>query len=107
MSLTEAGRERLEHRLRSADGHDITDTGNFFIVLAFLSKLPSAADREAVLRRRLDFLEQPASFFYDGARPLTSSEIDDPYRKGIFVTARATSQAQRAWLREMLTPQEA
>ena len=46
-------------RLRDAAGHDITDGHRFFVVLAFLSKLPDAEERDAVLRRRLDFLSGP------------------------------------------------
>ena len=65
--------------------------------------LEQAADRHAVLRRRLDFLEEPGvGFFYDGDRPLGTDEIDDPYRRGIVLTARATSRAERAWLRDTL-----
>ena len=55
-----------------------------------------------MLRRRLEFLEQPASFFYDGDRPLRAVDLTDPYRTGVFVIARATSRAERAWLREVL-----
>ena len=102
LRLTEAGRARLEARLRSADGHDITDGSRFFVILSFLSLLPGTADRDAVLRRRLDYLEQPASFFYDGDRPLRADDLTDPYRRGILLSARATSQAERTWIRELL-----
>ncbi len=103
LHLTDAGRAELLQRLRSASGHDITDGHRFMVVLAFLSLLPDAADREAVLRRRLDFLSQPASFFYEGDRPLRVDDIEDPYRRGILISARATSRAERAWLRELLS----
>jgi DNA-binding PadR family transcriptional regulator len=102
LRLTDAGRERLRRLLRDADGYDITDTGRYFVVLAFLSQLPDPEERRAVLRRRLAFLDQPASFFYDGAHPLRAKEIDDPYRHGMLVIAKATSKAERAWLREQL-----
>ncbi|MET3986815.1 hypothetical protein ABIC27_004712 [Streptomyces sp. PvR034] len=55
-----------------------------------------------MLRRRLEFLEEPASFFYDDERPLRAEEIADPYRRGMLLTARATSRAERTWLREAL-----
>ena len=55
-----------------------------------------------MLRRRLDYLEQPASFFYDGDRPLRADDLVDPYRRGILRSARATSQAERTWIRELL-----
>ncbi len=35
-----------------------------------------------MLRRRLDFLDQPASFFYTDGQPLGIADVDDPYRKG-------------------------
>ncbi len=55
-----------------------------------------------MLSRRLAFLEQPASFFYDGDRPLRAADVTDPYRTGMFVIAWATSRGKRAWLREVL-----
>ncbi len=61
-----------------------------------------ASDRLAVLRRRLDFLTQSSSFFYDGDTPLRVADVADPYRRGILVTARATRAAEIAWLREQL-----
>lgn len=102
LRLTPAGRERLLRRLRDASGHDITDGSRFFVVLTFLSMLPDQDAQHAVLRRRLDFLEQPASFFYDGGRPLRAADITDPYRRGILLSARATSRAERAWIRNVL-----
>ncbi|WP_018538119.1 MULTISPECIES: PadR family transcriptional regulator [unclassified Streptomyces] len=102
LSLTGAGRGELLRRLRDADGLDISDSTRYFTVLAFLSHVPDTADRRAVLRRRLDFLEQPASFFYDGERPLRAEQTDDPYRRGMLTIARATSRAERSWLRQML-----
>lgn len=109
LSLTEAGRTSLEERLRSTSGHDITDGQRFMVVLAFLSLLPEQADRDEVLRRRLEFLSQPASFFYEGDRRLRADDITDPYRRGILISARATSRAERAWLTDMLAhaPKEA
>lgn len=102
LRLTDFGLQRLRQHLRDADGYDITDTGRYFVVLAFLSHLPDEAERRAVLRRRLDFLDQPASFFYDSGHPLRAKEIEDPYRRGMLVIAKATSKAERAWLREQL-----
>lgn len=106
LTLTTVGRARLLERLRTADGHDITDGSRFIVVLAFLSLLPVRAERDAVLRRRLDFLEQPGSFFYEGRTPLKIAHIDDPYRRGILLSARATSRAERAWIRELLATQD-
>ncbi|MGY1883925.1 PadR family transcriptional regulator [Blastococcus sp. SYSU DS0753] len=104
VSLTGAGREELLRRLRHADEQDVTDPNRFFTVLAFLSHLPDVDQQYAVLRRRLAFLEQPASFFYEEDRPLRAAEVTDPYRRGMLVIARATSRAERAWLREVLGP---
>lgn len=89
-------------RLRHPSKHEITDNTRFFTILAFLSHLPDTADQHTVLRRRLTFLEQPASFFYDGDQPLRAEDTTDPYRRGMLLTARATSRAERAWLHEVL-----
>jgi DNA-binding PadR family transcriptional regulator len=103
LHLTEAGRSELLRRLRTPAEVDITDLTRFLTILAFLSLLPDDRDRRAVLQRRLTFLEQPASFFYDDdARPLRAREITDPYRRGMFVIAGAVSRAERAWLRNLL-----
>ena len=73
-------------------------------MLAFLRHLPDPAEQAAVLGRRLEFIERPASFFYrpDGSR-VTSEQVDDPFRKGMLRIARATSQAERAWLTETIS----
>ncbi|WP_194956520.1 PadR family transcriptional regulator [Aeromicrobium phoceense] len=101
--LTAPGLAELHARLRDANGYDITDGDRFFVVLAFLSQLPDVADQHAVLRRRLDFLDQPGvSFFYESDQPLAAGDVDDPYRRGMLVSARETSRAQRRWIRELL-----
>lgn len=102
LRLTETGRARLLQRLRGADGHDIADGGRFTVVLAFLSRLPDEAERRAVLRRRLEFLDRPVNPFSENGIPLREAEVADPYRRGILITARATRRAERAWLREQL-----
>ncbi|MCX5243364.1 PadR family transcriptional regulator [Streptomyces prunicolor] len=105
LSLTEAGRADMLERLRKPADHEITDFTRFYTVLSFLSHLPDIAEQHAVLRRRLAFLEEAVSFFYDGDRPLRAEEVADPYRRGLLLTARATSRAERAWLREVLGEQ--
>ncbi|WOX17001.1 PadR family transcriptional regulator [Streptomyces sp. N50] len=105
LSLTAAGRAEMLERLRKPADHEITDFTRFYTVLSFLSHLPDTAEQHAVLRRRLAFLEEPVSFFYDGDRPLRAEEVADPYRRGLLLTARATSRAERAWLREVLGEQ--
>ncbi|MEY9862730.1 DNA-binding PadR family transcriptional regulator [Catenulispora sp. GAS73] len=102
LSLTDAGRQDMVRRLRKPAEHEITDFARWFTILAFLSLLPDVAERHAVLRRRLAFLEAPASFFYDGDTPLRAEQVADPYRRGMMITARATSRAERAWLHEAL-----
>ncbi len=104
LHLTDQGRELLAQRLRDADGYDITDPARFFVVLAFLSLVPDEEDRRAVLIRRLDYLEHPMSFFSDRGRPLRANQIEDPYRRGILVSAIASNRAERAWLHEQLDP---
>lgn len=55
-------------------GHAITDDTRFFIILALLSFLPDRYAREELLRRRLAFIEYPATFFYRGTHPRRSTE---------------------------------
>ena len=44
----------------------------------------------------------PASFFYEGERPLRAEEVADPYRRGMLFVARSTSHAERGWLHRVL-----
>ncbi|MGI5329364.1 EamA family transporter [Actinomadura nitritigenes] len=100
--LTDAGRAELEHRLTHPDDLDITDRNKYFVVLAFLHLLPPATQVE-VLRRRLDFLEDPQrGFFLDDDRALHEHELRSPFRAGIQHIARTTSSAERAWLTRTL-----
>ncbi|MGW4345870.1 PadR family transcriptional regulator [Streptomyces sp. NPDC004690] len=99
LTLTGDGRSELRRRLAEPVQRDITDENRWFTVLAFLRHLADPAAQAAVLRRRLAFLETPASFFYAGDRPLRAEELDDPFRRGILTVARATTQAELAWLR--------
>ncbi|WP_338693988.1 PadR family transcriptional regulator [Streptomyces sp. Q6] len=102
LSLTAGGREELRRRLREPARPDITDENRWFTVLAFLRHLEAPSEQADVLRRRLDFLEEPASFFYEGERPLRAEELDDPFRRGVLSIARATSRAELTWLRATL-----
>jgi DNA-binding PadR family transcriptional regulator len=102
LTLTDEGREELRRRLREADAVDISDENRWFTVLAFLRHLPAPAEQADVLRRRLAFLQEPSSFFYDydseGERPLGAEAFDDPFRRGVLTIARATSEAELSWL---------
>ncbi|MEU1015468.1 MULTISPECIES: PadR family transcriptional regulator [unclassified Streptomyces] len=102
LTLTSDGRQELRNRLADPARGDITDENRWFTLLAFLRHLDDETAQAAVLRRRLAFLEEPASFFYDGDRPLRAEELDDPFRRGILQIARATSLAELTWLRETL-----
>ncbi|GGS58741.1 PadR family transcriptional regulator [Planobispora rosea] len=106
LTLTDAGRADLLRRLREPADLDISDQTRFFGLLTFLSQLPGRADRAEVLRRRLTFLETPASFFYEGDRPLRAEEVSDPFHRGMLLIARATGDAEKRWLRQMLTELE-
>ncbi|MFJ4097577.1 PadR family transcriptional regulator [Kitasatospora sp. NPDC089913] len=104
LRLTDAGRATLLERLRTPDDLDISDENRWFTVLAFLRHLDDEpATQAAVLRRRLAFLDEPASFFYDGDRPVGAEETADPFRRGMLLIARATTAAERDWLRTTLT----
>ena len=63
----------------------MTSMPRFLTVLAFLSHLPSAAERQAVLRRRLAILQAPSpAFFYDtDGTPRRAAREPDPYRRGM------------------------
>jgi DNA-binding PadR family transcriptional regulator len=100
LTLTEDGREELRRRLSEPDQGEITDENRWFTVLAFLRHLADGEAQAAVLRRRMAFLEEPASFFYEGERPLRAEELDDPFRRGMLIVARATTTAELLWLRE-------
>ncbi|MFF3331807.1 PadR family transcriptional regulator [Streptomyces sp. NPDC002888] len=102
LTLTDDGREELRRRLADPVQRDISDENRWFTVLAFLRHLEDPAAQSVVLRRRLAFLEEPASFFYEGDRPLRAEELDDPFRRGVLTIARATSRAELTWLRDTL-----
>ena len=104
IEITAAGRERLHARLRQPDETEMTSMPRFLTVLAFLSHLPAAADRAAVIRRRLMILQAPSpAFFYttDGG-PLRAAREPDPYRQGMVRVAGAARRAEINWLRTML-----
>ncbi|MEU9308393.1 PadR family transcriptional regulator [Streptomyces sp. NPDC048256] len=102
LSLTDEGGSELRRQLAEPARRDITDENRWFTVLAFLRHLDDAAAQASVLRRRLAFLEEPASFFYEGDRPLRAEELEDPFRRGVLTIARATSRAELTWLRDTL-----
>jgi DNA-binding PadR family transcriptional regulator len=100
LELSPAGHGTLLKMLREPDDIFITDENHWFCLLAFLRYLDEdPAAQAAVLRRRLDFLSTPASFFYENGRALTAEEVDDPFRAGILLIARATSATETEWLR--------
>ncbi|MBC9716447.1 helix-turn-helix transcriptional regulator [Streptomyces sp. TRM66268-LWL] len=107
LRLTDAGRAELRRRLAEPEELDLTDENRWFTLLSFLRHLDDPAAQAAVLRRRLAFLEAPASFFYDGERPLRAEELDDPFRRGVLTVARATTKAELAWLRDTVAELEA
>ncbi|MDJ0341135.1 PadR family transcriptional regulator [Streptomyces sp. H10-C2] len=98
LSLTDAGRARLRDRLRDPKPVEITDSTRFNAFLAFLRHLDDPAAQAAVLQRRLDFLQEPASFFYDDGEPVRAEDAGDLFRRGMLTVARATGTAERAWL---------
>lgn len=102
LSLTAKGRAELRRRLAEPTDADIKDGSRFFVLLAFLGHLSDPAAQAAVLRRRLDFLNQPASFFYAGDRPLSAEDQPDPFRRGMLTIARAQRRAEKSWLTDML-----
>ncbi|MGV9779834.1 PadR family transcriptional regulator [Streptosporangium sp. NPDC003464] len=106
LTLTEAGRAELLRRLREPADLDISDQTRFFGLLTFLAQLPDRADQAGVLRRRLAFLQAPASFFYRDGRPLRAEEVPDPFHRGMLLIARATGEAEKQWLKEAVADLE-
>ncbi|MEV8633459.1 PadR family transcriptional regulator [Streptosporangium sp. NPDC051023] len=102
LTLTAKGRRELLRRLAEPADLDISDQTRFFGLLTFLSQLPDRAAQAGVLRRRLDFLETPAGFFYQDGRPLRAEEVSDPFRQGMLLVARATGTAEKQWLRQTI-----
>ncbi|WP_371783402.1 hypothetical protein [Streptosporangium subroseum] len=60
-----------------------------------------------MLRRRLDFLETPAGFFYRDGEPQRAEEVPGPFHRGMLLIARATGDAEKRWLREAVAELEA
>ncbi|MCB5169838.1 PadR family transcriptional regulator [Streptomyces bambusae] len=102
LRITDSGRAELLRRLADPKPAEITDGGAFFTLLAFLSRLPDPDRQAAVLRRRLDFLTQPAGFFTHAGAPTRIKDTTDPYRKGMLIMARAAQRAERTWLEQRL-----
>ncbi|WP_328428308.1 PadR family transcriptional regulator [Streptomyces sp. NBC_00443] len=102
LSLTGQGREDLLERLRHPRRVEITDQVRFNTLLAFLRHLPDRREQAGVLRRRLEFLTAPTSFFYGGEKPVRAEEAEDLFRQGMLRVARATGEAERAWLTEAI-----
>ncbi|MGK5627708.1 PadR family transcriptional regulator [Streptomyces sp. URMC 123] len=98
LTLTPEGRQVLLGQLREPADPFITDENRWFTLLAFLRHLPDRHAQAEVLRRRRTFLREPSSFFYSGDRPLGIPDVDDPFRRGVLTIARATSEAELAWL---------
>lgn len=96
---------RLHELLRSPAREEMEAMPAFLGVLAFLSHLPDAAERRAVLRRRLQILQDgPPSFFYDeDGRPRRAAAEPDPYRRGMTLIAGAARREEIAWLRRILS----
>ena len=99
LHLTGAGRTALLDRLRAPEPLDISDGNRWTALVSFLRHLDDPAAQAAVLRRRIAFLSEPASFFYEGDRPRAAEEFTDPFRRGLLLTARATTEAELSWLR--------
>ncbi|MFC7221469.1 PadR family transcriptional regulator [Streptomyces polyrhachis] len=102
LRITDSGRAELLRRLSEPKASEITDSSSYFTLLAFLSQLPEPEQQAAVLRRRLDFLTRPASFFSRSGEPARIKDVEDRYRRGMLITARAANRAERAWLEETL-----
>ncbi|NUU25411.1 MAG: PadR family transcriptional regulator [Streptomycetaceae bacterium] len=106
LTLTDAGRAELLRRLAEPKDVEITDRNTFFVLLAFLGHLDDPAAQARVLRRRLDFLNTPASYFYADGEPVRAEAVEDRFRRGMLTIARATSKADRTWLEQTIAELE-
>lgn len=95
--LTDAGREELIRRLVHPEDLDITNDSRFFTLLAFLDHLQNPQQQQAVLQRRLAFLEEPGRGFF-----INGGESTNRFRRGMTAMARDISQVERRWLRETI-----
>jgi DNA-binding PadR family transcriptional regulator len=99
LMITAAGGDKLLRILREPEDVFISDENHWFCLLAFLRFIDdNPVAQAAVLRRRLDFLSTPASFFYEDGRALRAEDVDDPFRAGMLRIARATSSTEVEWL---------
>ncbi|WP_033492956.1 PadR family transcriptional regulator [Bifidobacterium biavatii] len=103
-TLLDDGFDRLVDELKNANGFNITDFTRWTVILTFLSVVPDQADRNAVLRRRYDYLSRgDVHYFYcDAGNPLSAEQIKDPYRRGIIAVHDAELAAELDWLRGQL-----
>ncbi|MBX7547819.1 PadR family transcriptional regulator [Streptomyces sp. tea 10] len=106
LSLTDDGRQELFRCLSSPEQPFITDQNRWFALLGFLRHLPDRRQQAEILRRRQAFLGEPSSFFYRGDKPLSAAEVDDPFRRGVLLIARATSEAETEWLERTIAELE-
>jgi DNA-binding PadR family transcriptional regulator len=106
LTLTQAGRDELLRRLARPAQLEISDRAAFQALLAFLGLLADSRAQAAVLRRRLDYLDQPAPHLGE-VRPDPEGGAGDPFREGLIQIALATREAERNWLRGMLDRLEA
>ncbi|WP_344667835.1 PadR family transcriptional regulator [Catenulispora yoronensis] len=109
LTLTAAGREELDRRLREPTQTEITDRNRYFTLLAFLHRLEDPEAQAAVLRRRLDFLTAPnVAFFFDqDGKPVRVENAPTLFQRGMTQIARATSKAEREWLDAAIAELEA
>ncbi|GAA4894233.1 transcriptional regulator, PadR family [Stackebrandtia albiflava] len=99
LELTQDGIDYLRKLLREPDELSITDENRWFTLLAFLRHLENPREQAIVLRRRLAFLSDPVSYFYDAqGRPMAADEFDDPFRQGLLTISQAANRAEFRWL---------
>lgn len=101
--LEPAGREALIEELKGTNGYMLTDITKWSVVMSFLSVVPDEADRNTVLRRRLDLLNSDVRRMYsDGEGPIDNADLTDRYRIAITEIHDAEIEAERRWLEREL-----
>lgn len=99
LELTDDGINQLKRWLREPKPLFISDDNRWCVMLAFLRHLHNPREQAIVLRRRLEYLSQPTSLFYDeDGRPLGADDFDDPFRQGLLTVHRAANVSEFQWL---------
>ncbi len=101
VEITVEGSDFFYRKLQEPTAVDITDRNRFYVYLNFLN-LTDVESQILVLESRLLYIKSPKSFFTDGKKEIKSSELSDPFKKGMIHIAKETSKIEKRWLEETI-----